>query len=286
MTEAQGSPTIPDDLKRRWSISSAFLLADTPSSIVYRVTLASGEKAVLKLLKPRGIGELPGMAFLRWRDGNGAIRLIDSHGMSCLLEDAGDLTLRQYRLEHGEAANNRIIADVLGRLHAPSPAVPQDLTPLDRHFAALFDRSLNGYDTILREPLGFARQLALQLLSTQDNIKPLHGDLHHDNIVSGGTRGWLAIDPQGLMGDPAYDVANIFGNPLNALPDIIKPARIKALTTLFSQILECGQEKILRYAIAHAGLSICWSLEDGTTFDASENARERLAFLQIARTLL
>lgn len=286
MTEAQGSATIPDDLSRRWSISSAFLLADTPSSIVYRVTLAGGEKAVLKLLKPRGIGELPGMAFLRWRDGNGAIRLIDSHGMSCLLEDAGDLTLRQYRLEHGETASNRIIADVLGRLHAPSPAAPQDLTPLERHFAALFDRSLDGYDAMLREPLGFARQLALQLLSIQDNIKPLHGDLHHDNIVSGGTRGWLAIDPQGLMGDPAYDVANIFGNPLNALPDIIKPARIKALMALFSQILECGQEKILRYAIAHAGLSICWSLEDGTTFDASENARERLAFLQIARTLL
>lgn len=286
MTEAQGSATIPDDLTRRWSISSAFLLADTPSSIVYRVTPADGEKAVLKLLKPRGIGELPGMAFLRWRDGNGAIRLIDSHGMSCLLEDAGDLTLRQYRLEHGETASNRIIADVLGRLHAPSPATPQDLTPLNRHFAALFEHSLDGYETMLREPLGFARRLALQLLSTQDNIKPLHGDLHHDNIVSGGARGWLAIDPQGLMGDPAYDVANIFGNPLNALPDILKPARIKALMALFSQILECGQEKILRYAIAHAGLSICWSLEDGTTFDASENARERLAFLQIARTLL
>ena len=286
MTEGKTSPVISEDIKRRWSISSAFLLADTPSSLVYRVTLDSGEKAVLKELKLRGIGELPGMAFLRWRDGNGAIRLIDSHGMSCLLEDAGDLTLRQYRLEHGEAACNRIIVDVLGRLHAPSPATLENLTPLDRHFAALFDRSLDGYDTMLREPLGFARQLALELLGTQDNIKPLHGDLHHDNIVSGGTRGWLAIDPQGLIGDAAYDVANIFGNPLNALPDIIKPARIKALTTLFSQMLGCGEEKILRYAIAHAGLSICWSVEDGTLFDASENARERLAFLQIARTLL
>lgn len=287
MTEDKSAKAIPEDIIRRWNISSAFLLADTPSSIVYRVTLGDGQKAVLKSLKPRGVGELPGMVFLTWRASNGAIRLIERHDMTCLLEDAGDLTLRQHRLEHGETASNAIIVDVLEQLHSATTATaPHELTPLDRHFAALLERPSTTYDTRLREPLRFAQHLAGQLLAKQEDIKPLHGDLHHDNIVSGGERGWLAIDPQGLIGDPAYDVANIFGNPLNALPDIINPARIKNLAALFSQTLGCGEEKILRYAIAHAGLSICWSLEDGTPFDESENARERLAFIQIARQLL
>lgn len=286
MTDGTSSTVISDDIKRRWSISSALLLADTPSSLVYRVTRADGTQAVLKTLKPRGIGELPGMAFLSWRDGNGTIRLLERHDMSCLLEDAGDTTLRHYRLQHGEAASNVIVADVLTRLHAAGSAAPSELTPLDRHFAALFKTSPDRHQPALGEPLDFARQLASQLLATQDNVKPLHGDLHHDNIVSGGARGWLAIDPQGLIGDAAYDVANIFGNPLNALPDIINPQRIKSLIVLFSQILTCPEQKILRYAIAHAGLSICWSLEDGTPFEDSENAHERLAFIQIARTLL
>lgn len=287
MTNGQSSHSIPEDIIRRWSISSAFLLADTPSSIVYRVTLGDGQKAVLKSLKPRGVGELPGMAFLTWRDGNGAIRLMERHGMACLLEDAGGLTLRQHRLEHGEAASNAIIVNILEQLHSAAAATtPHDLIPLDRHFAALFERSAATHDARLHEPLTFAQNLTEQLLATQENIKPLHGDLHHDNIVSGGERGWLAIDPQGLIGDPAYDVANIFGNPLNALSDIINPARIKSLTARFSQTLGYREEKILRYAIAHAGLSICWSLEDGTSFDESDNAHERLAFIQIARQLL
>lgn len=267
-------------------ISSAFLLADTPGSIIHRVTLADGRKAILKRLKPRGLGELPGMAFLEWRNGNGAVRLLEKHATACLLEDAGDILLRHHRLQHGEAASNEIIIDLLGRLHSTGGTAPTDLTPLLRHFQSLFDRASKETDERLAEPLRFCADLATSLLDSQENVRPLHGDLHHDNIIGGGERGWLAIDPQGLMGDPAYDVANVFGNPLNALQDILDPHRIRTLIDLFSTALNCPKDKILRYAIAHAGLSICWSLEDGTPFDESVNAQERLSFLRVARPLL
>ena len=42
----------------------------------------------------------------------------------------------------------------------------------------------------------------------------LHGDLHHENIMH-GPRGWLAIDPKGVLGDPGFDAANMFYNPLD-----------------------------------------------------------------------
>ena len=33
----------------------------------------------------------------------------------------------------------------------------------------------------------------------------IHGDLHHRNILSADREPWLAVDPKGLIGDPAYD---------------------------------------------------------------------------------
>ena len=286
MSESVVTSDIPDEIKRRWSISSAFFLADTPSSIVHRVTLTDGSPAILKRLKPRGMGELPGMTFLEWRDGHGAVRLLQQRETECLLEDAGDLTLRSYRLQHGEDAANAIICQVLETLHAAGGDSPHGLAPLDRHFRCLFDRAETEGSERLREPLRYCAEMTRELLANQKTIKPLHGDLHHDNIVTGGARGWLTIDPQGLFGDPTYDVANIFGNPLNALPEIIDPQRIRRLCDIFSGLLNCPKEKILRYAIAHAGVSICWSLEDGSVLDDNENALERLAFLTVARGLL
>lgn len=287
MSESVVTSDIPDEIKRRWSISSAFFLADTASSIVHRVGLTDGSSAILKRLKPRGLGELPGMNFLEWRQGQGAVHLLQKEGTECLLEDAGDLTLRAYRLQHGEDALNAIICGVLQRLHATGGAPPGGLTTLDQHFRSLFARAETESDERLRESLQYCAEITRELLAHQQKVKPLHGDLHHDNIVTGGPRGWLAIDPQGLVGDPAYDVANIFGNPLNALPEIVDPQRIRRLCDIFSETLDCSREKILRYAIAHAGASICWSLEDdGSVLDESENALERLAFLTVARGLL
>ncbi len=41
----------------------------------------------------------------------------------------------------------------------------------------------------------------------------VHGDLHHHNIVR-SERGWLAIDPKPMLGEPEYDVAPFLWNPL------------------------------------------------------------------------
>jgi streptomycin 6-kinase len=276
---------LPDDLRIRWAIGKAVLIADTPSSLVFRVDCRDVGSAVVKILKADGVHERPGIAFLTWRNGHGAVRLIDRIGDACLLEDAGTILLREHRLRHGEAAANAIIRDVLARLHAPSDgAWPKTLVPLHQHFVPLFERAAWETDPGLGNALRWSAGHAERLLAGQQDIRPLHGDLHHDNIMSGGPRGWLAIDPQGLIGDPAYDVANIFGNPLNAIDDILDPARIANLATLFSAAINCSEEKILHYAAAHAGLSICWSLQNGGTVADNENASERFAFLRTIRT--
>jgi streptomycin 6-kinase len=40
----------------------------------------------------------------------------------------------------------------------------------------------------------------------------LHGDLHHDNILTATRQSWLAIDPKGIVGEPAYETAPLLLN--------------------------------------------------------------------------
>lgn len=280
------SPSLPIELTERWGVISGELIADTRTSLVHRVLRQDGSYAITKQLKPDGMHEMSGVDFLAWRQGQGAVRVLDRLNTASLLEDAGTLTLKDFRLQHGEEASNEVILDVIGKMHGLSanPA-PQTLVPLRLHFQSLFYRASGQDKADLADALTYSAAIADELVLSQENIRPLHGDLHHENIVSGSGREWLAIDPQGLLGDPAYEVANVFGNPDGAFADIINPQRILRLIGLFASAIGCEPEKILRYAIAHAGLSICWSLASGDRISEGGNAMERLAFLKVARDL-
>lgn len=278
---------IPASLRERWRIRAGVFIADTRSSHVYRVKRQDAEPAILKILKPEGMNELPGMAFLEWRGGKGAVSLIDRFGNACLLEDAGTQVLRSYQTAFGDEAATDIILSVLAELHSSSPLTPPtELVPLPRHFQSLFQAVSRGARSDHADLLRWGAALAEDLFTEQTDIRPLHGDLHHDNIVTGGPRGWLAIDPQGLIGDPAYDVANVFGNPLYGIRDILNPDRIARLARSFSAALGCSEAKILRYAAAHAAVSICWSMEAGPSAEAAENIAERSAFAALVRQML
>jgi streptomycin 6-kinase len=41
----------------------------------------------------------------------------------------------------------------------------------------------------------------------------VHGDFHHHNLLSSG-RGYVAIDPKPMLGEPEYDVAPFLWNPI------------------------------------------------------------------------
>jgi streptomycin 6-kinase len=90
----------------------------------------------------------------------------------------------------------------------------------------------------------------------------LHGDLHHDNILR-SARGWLAIDPKGVWGDPAYETANAFRNPDGAGDLVFQPARIAYLTNRFSDRLGQPPRRRLGWAVAHTALSTFWSRDAG-----------------------
>ena len=41
----------------------------------------------------------------------------------------------------------------------------------------------------------------------------VHGDFHHWNVVQRASGAWVIIDPMGIVGDPASDIARWMHNP-------------------------------------------------------------------------
>ena len=79
-----------------------------------------------------------------------------------------------------------------------------------------------------------------------------------------GSRGWLAIDPKGLLGERTYEVANLLGNPWPHGEIVHQADRMLRLSTLYASRLDLDPRRVLGFALAHAGLSASWSLEDGS----------------------
>ncbi|SFU14223.1 aminoglycoside phosphotransferase family protein [Mesorhizobium sp. YR577] len=248
----------------RWKISDPVLIAETFSSRIWKVRQENGDPAVVKALKPFDdvADELRGAHYLSWRDGAGAIRLLGFEGHDMLLEYAGDRLLTDELNEHGDRHATDIAVEVMAELFSASDTPPPvELQPLTERFASLFTKAKADRDAGNDSPYREAAEIAERLLSNPHDLRVLHGDLHHDNILH-GKRGWLVIDPKGLLGDPGFDAANFFYNPLHRHDLSLDPERIAYMAEAFARVLGQDPRAILDHAIAWGCLSSSWHAED------------------------
>lgn len=258
-------------LPERWKVSAPELIAETFSSRIWKVTREDGSLAVVKDLKPFDdvADELRGEHYLAWRRGEGAVRLLGRDGNRMLLEYAGDRLLSEHLAEHGDDAATEIAAEVMAKLFSPSQhPVPPDLQPLRDRYVSLFRAAKADRDAGRHSLYVEAAEVAGRLLADPHGIKPLHGDLHHDNILF-GPRGWLAIDPKGVLGDPGFDAANVFYNPLDRDDLCLDPRRIAHMAEMFGKTIGQSPRAILDHAIAYGCLSAAWHREDKNAVDES-----------------
>jgi streptomycin 6-kinase len=266
-----GGIPLPFSFPGEWRIETARQIADTVVGTVLEVTRAGGEIDIVKILKPKALEDsLRGADFMAWRDGAGCVRLIARSGDLLLMEHAGKVTLRDHMEAHGDAEATRIAAEVLVEYHRPSDmAPPASLMPLSRYFKSLFEKAEADRRDGVASPFIEAAELAERLIADQRDIKPLHGDLHHENIML-GPRGWLIIDPAGLIGDAALDVANMFSNPLDRVDLTRDQERIASMAAAFAETLGRDVRTILQYAFAYGCLSAAWHEEDGNAKDRDD----------------
>ncbi|WP_428429625.1 aminoglycoside phosphotransferase family protein [Pararhizobium sp.] len=202
-------------------------------------------------------GEKRGGLLMQWWDGEGAAKVYAHEDEAILLERAeGQRSLLSMAMTDEDDAASRIICGTVRTLHKPSEKPDPELVPLDIWFRALEAASL-AHGGLFRTSHTVAKALLANPLQTG----VLHGDIHHSNILDFEDRGWLAIDPKGLLGERGYDYANLFCNP--DLPTTKDPARLRRQLPIVA--LESGHEpeRLLRWIIAYAGLSAAWFLEDG-----------------------
>jgi streptomycin 6-kinase len=232
-------------------------VAVTPTSTIWRVR-RDGGTAILKVLGRRATAEaMPVAEFLAWRGGTGCCELLERAPDALLLEDAGDVTVGDRLDDLGDDAATAIIGDVIRAIHAPSPKpMPTELRRLEAWFASLF--------AVARVDARFRRhaETARWLLARQRSVRPLHGDVHHGNVLH-SPRGWIAIDPNGLLGDPAFDTANVLCNPLDRDDLCLDPQRIEPRVRALATAVQREPADVLRWAVAYTWLSAAWFLQDG-----------------------
>jgi streptomycin 6-kinase len=99
-------------------------------------------------------------------------------------------------------------------------------------------------------------------LFADEKVKLMHGDFHHFNILS-SERGWLVIDPKGVVGPAGYEVGPLMLNPRNSFSDRISfERRAKRRISILAERLGWERKSIIRWSMAHAVLSAWWSIED------------------------
>ncbi len=198
---------------------------------------------------------------LRYFDGRGAVRLLRYDEGAHLLEyAAGDelVTL----VARGEDENaTRIIAQVIKQLHSvpqepPADAPRNGLFRLERWFGELFDKAQADRQAGRESIYVRGAAVAERLLTDQREVRVLHGDIHHRNIRY-SSRGWLAFDPKGLIGERTYDCANTLCNPV--MPELVhNEARLLTNAVILADTLAIDLQRVLAYTYAYACLNASW----------------------------
>ncbi len=203
-----------------------------------------------------------------------ALRLFDGHGMvqflACEMEDAVLLMeclqpgTTLLLVEDDEQAT-AIAASVMRQMWRPVSAGHPFPTVFDwgRGFTRLRKHFGGGSGPFPPRLLEEAETLFAELSASMAEPMLLHGDLHHDNILMATRQPWLAIDPKGLVGEPAYETGALLRNALAQV--FSAPQSQCVLARRVDQLaeeLELDRVRIHGWGLAQGVLSVWWGIED------------------------
>jgi streptomycin 6-kinase len=230
--------------RQRWGLEP-----DGSFDLSYRyvepVRTADGGTAVLRLGPPDDAEFRQELDALEWFSGRGAVRVldVDRERGAALLERA----LPGSDLDGVD--ENTAVAAAAGVMRALWR------TPEDRRFPTVQDWG--------RLLTGRAAGVFAELCDSMAAPVVLHGDLHHFNILRTGD-GWVAIDPKGVIGEPAYEPGALLRNPWPGLLDEPDPAGLlRRRSAMLAEALDLDVARVRAWAYAQAELAAAWCVEDG-----------------------
>jgi streptomycin 6-kinase len=174
----------------------------------YSYVAVAGEEAVLKVRRADDDeSDHEADALAVW-DGNGAVRLLrrDDERRALLLERAvpgSDISTLPEELA------TAIVVGVGRRLWRPAG---EPFRWIGDHVGPWLDEAGRAARSG-SELIPLARELFASLNPGRAVL--IHGDLHHHNVLDAG-RGYVAIDPKPMLGEPEYDVPSFLWNPIGS----------------------------------------------------------------------
>jgi streptomycin 6-kinase len=254
-------PALLAECEQRWRLTALSPFSTLSYNYAAPAIRADGAAVVLKLGVPNP--ELSTeIEALRIYAGRGICRLLEA------APDQGVMLLE--RLQPGamlttvidDEQATAIAAQVMRQLWRPAsaqhnfPTVARWAKGLER-LRSTFNGGVGPFPARLVEQ---AERLFAELIQSMAEPMLLHGDLHHFNILSAQREPWLAIDPKGVVGEPAYEVGALLRNPsTRVVGDVqVQTRRVDQLAAELS----IDRQRILGWSLAQAVLSGWWSYED------------------------
>lgn len=255
-----GVPRLLRDLTDEWDLTVDGTPRHGFAALVVPVLTRAGVQAALKVGWVEPETEHEALALQRW-DGDGAVRLLraDPRRGALLLERLGEPLSTRDAIEACE-----VVAGLYGRLHRPAGP---PLRPLSG-FVGRWTDDLAALDHDPRLPRRYVDQ-AIHLgrafaADPGTDGRMIHGDLHDENVLA-SDRGWLAIDPHAMSGDPHYEVAPLLWNRWDevvASGDVRREVRLRFHTTIDAAGLD--EDRARDWIVVREAFNALWAIEDGS----------------------
>ncbi|GAA2783245.1 aminoglycoside phosphotransferase family protein [Kitasatospora paracochleata] len=255
-------PGIVEELLGRWDCVPDGAVTHGGVGLIVPVRRRTGEEAVLKVSFPHPGNVHEPDAFAAW-GGRGAVLLYerDDERYAMLLERALPTTL-------AEVVDGDELLTVAGRLsrRLAVPA-PPGLPRLSGQ-ADVWEHQLRTDASELTHSLTpYVVDAALATVAELGRAQPdtvVHGDLHARNVLSADREPWLAVDPKGLAGDPAYDAGTLLKSrafALLAADDLA--AAVRRTLDVYAEAAGLDRERTRRWAQFHAVQASFWGRRHG-----------------------
>ncbi len=262
-------PSLIGKYEKEWNIKTL-----TPFKLSYNYVCpartSGNEEAVLKLSFPKNKEFTSEIEALKRLPTEVAIKIIN--------EDLPEGAVLLERAVPGNPISSiqpdetqlHIASQVIKKLHQLASLEMLALFPNISDWAKAFGRYENTFSLnsgpIPKNLFDLGEGIFREFLQENKEQVLLHGDLHNDNILL-SDRGWLAIDPKGLIGEREFELGAYLRNPFFDIPKGSNYKQVeKNRIAQFCEELGFEKERVKLWAIASAVISLIWFVEDENNF--------------------
>jgi streptomycin 6-kinase len=258
----KGLPRTIEEVAENWLVEVNKPFQNLSYNYVAPCVCADGSEAVLKIALPLNNPEIFNEAsFLQIADGKCAVKFLnfDEKRHAMLLEKlTPGANLKEICSKDDAKAVEIAIGVMRGLLKNP----PENST---------FQRLEDWFNGLKKAGnTKFDRRIAVKAFNFfEESTFPakqkflLHGDLHHENILSAQREPCLAIDPKGIIGDIGYEIAVFLNNHLVWLSaEENLQEKLDDAVRRFSEAFEITPQDLKDWAFAQMVLSAWWTFEE------------------------